>query len=379
MAPAEARVGEAWVALDHLVAGSPDDLLGPSVVARFGHRLPFLVKLLAAARPLSLQVHPTMAQAREGYAREEAAAIPRRAAHRTYRDRNHKPELLVALTPFDVLSGFRSPGDAAVLVGALADAGAAPLRPWAERLHDGDLYGTFWGLWDLAPEACATVVSAAGRAGRRLSASTDGRWAREGSWTARLADQHPADPGVVVALLLNLLRLEPGQALHSPAGRLHAYLEGVGLEVMASSDNVIRGGLTAKHVDLAELEHVLVVQPEAVEPQNPVAEWGEAAYPTPTAEFRVSRIEPGDGSEHWVGGGPEVLVCLGGTVELAGVRLARGDAAFLPAAAGRHPVTPVGGAGGAGGTAEPASVWRVGIGSLDEHREPERRRQPRDR
>ena len=137
-APSLADVGgppsARWRPLDRLVADEPRGLLGEEVVARFGPRLPFLLKVLAAARPLSLQTHPTLEQARAGYAREEAAGVPRAAPQRSYKDRNHKPELLVALTPFDVLAGFRAPAASVDLFDGLVAAGAGRLRPWVQRL-----------------------------------------------------------------------------------------------------------------------------------------------------------------------------------------------------------------------------------------------------
>ena len=391
-----------WLPLDRLVADSPADLLG---VGRWssasGNRLPFLVKLLAAARPLSLQVHPNMAQAREGYAREEAAAVPRRAVYRTYRDRNHKPELLVALTPFDALSGFRPPTEAAELAGELARAGARPLRAWASRLAEGDLYGVFWDLWDLPADQCARLVAAAGQGARRLAGSADGRWRREAAWTARLAAQHPTDPGVVVALLLNLLHLQPGQALYAPAGRLHAYLEGLGA----------RGDGQLGQRDPGRADH------QARRPGRARARAAHrrrrrsnrsSALPTgptgPRSCTRRRRPSSACRASTWSRAAPAASVAVGGRRSscawrgwrnsmVSGWAVARPPSCPPPAPATQWPpragpaVAPAAAAPAVAAAAAAARravtggprLWRVGIGSLDQHREPERRRRDRDR
>lgn len=353
-APSRIDLGDggtsAWRPLDEAVAAEPTELLGTEVVDRFGPRLPFLLKILAAARPLSLQTHPTLEQARAGYAREEAAAVSPGAAERTYKDRNHKPELLVALAPFDVLSGFRTPEATVELLERLAAAGAAGLRPWARRLEGEGLAGTFWALWDLDAPGRETLVAATAAAATAVAAEL-GRWAAEAAWVARLAEQHPGDAGVVVALLMNLLRLDAGQGMFVPAGRLHAYLEGVGIEVMASSDNVIRGGLTTKHVDLPELEAVLDVRPEHVEPVTPSGGPAEWRYPVPVPDFAVTRHAPAAGEQLVVApGGPEILLCLAGRGCAGGVALERGTALFVPAASGPYVLE------------GPATVWRATVG-----------------
>ena len=354
-APSLADVGGSspsvrWRPLDRLVADEPRGLLGEEVVARFGPRLPFLLKVLAAARPLSLQTHPTLEQARAGYAREEAAGVPRAAPQRSYKDRNHKPELLVALTPFDVLAGFRAPEASVDLFDGLVAAGAGRLRPWVQRLARHGLADTFWALWDLDAAGREALVADTAPAAARVAAGR-GPWWREAAWAARLAEEHPTDAGVVVALLLNLLRLEPGQAMFVPAGRLHAYLHGVGIEVMASSDNVIRGGLTAKHVDLAELAAVLDVRAEQIEPLAGTGCPGGLDYPTPAPDFAVTRLAPATGGRvDATPQGPEILLCLDGRGCVDGIPLERGTALFVPASSGPYALE------------GPATVWRATVG-----------------
>src|SRR5207237_1072709 len=193
------------------ISGDPVRLLGPAVVERFGARLPFLMKVLAADRPLSLQAHPTAAQAEAGYAAEEAAGVPKDDPTRTFKDPFHKPELLPALTTY--------------------------------------------------------------------------------RWAASLAETYPGDPGVVISLMCNHLKLAPGEAVFLPAGNLHAYLSGAGIEVMASSDNVLRGGLTTKHVDLAALIEVLDFTDGRVPVLHPVLGPGGLRYPVPVDDFDLTRCQ----------------------------------------------------------------------------------------
>ena len=216
-------------------------------------RLPFLLKVLAAAAPLSLQAHPTPAQAAEGFAREEAAGVPIDAPHRNYKDAFHKPELIYALSdPFRALSGFRPVAETRAVLEPVAD--DARIAPLLERLDDDDaLRDVFAWLiagGDDVDDLVAAVVEA--------SATADGP-----SWqTVRtLADTYPGDPGIAISLLLHTVELRPGEVLYLPAGNIHAYLEGLGIELMAASDNVLRGGLTPKHVDVPELLSVLDFRP----------------------------------------------------------------------------------------------------------------------
>ncbi|MPY96182.1 MAG: mannose-6-phosphate isomerase, class I [Acidimicrobiia bacterium] len=320
-APADVLVGGAWLPLDGVIAADPAPLLGPACLDHFGPHLPFLVKVLAAARPLSLQVHPSPAQAVEGFAREEAAGIPRHAPDRTYRDPWHKPELLCARTPFRALSGFRGAEEAADVLDAFG------LDQLAKRARADGLAAAFWALWDVPPRHRGRLVDAAAEA----AAARPSGLAAEADLVARLAALHPEDVGVVAALLLNLVLLAPGEAIYARAGRLHAYVEGVGVEIMATSDNVVRGGLTSKHVHVEELRRILRVEPEEVVPQAETAD----GWPTPAPEFHLSRLAPGERAEVH---GPEVLLSLDGPAEVAGARVEHGGALFVPAALGAYDV-----------------------------------------
>ncbi|GAA1816843.1 mannose-6-phosphate isomerase, class I [Planosporangium flavigriseum] len=311
--------------LTEVIAGDPAGVLGAGPVARFGERLPFLLKVLAAAEPLSLQAHPTEEQAAAGFAAEEAAGKPREAADRNYRDPHHKPELLVALEPFEALSGFRAPAATANLLAGLEVAGLAPTIAALRGADPGAaLRHAVTGLMELGGAERKALVedivaAARGRSGYELAVA--------------LGERYPGDIGVVVALLLNQVRLAPGEAIWLPAGNLHAYLRGTGVEIMAASDNVLRGGLTPKHVDVPELLRVLrfevladpVVRPREVAP-------GLVSWPVPVDEFVLHRADLDGGEVTLPGHGPRVVLCLRGEVRVddgAGeLVLTGGQAAF---------------------------------------------------
>jgi len=323
------------------IADDPRRALGEDVVARFGARLPYLLKVIAAETPLSLQVHPNLAAAAEGFDREDAAGIPVDAPHRNYRDRNHKPELVYALTRFEAVCGFRAPRRAAELLVGL-DA------PLAKELHDllaaqrdaRGIEAAFTQLLDPAtrpgPEEVQQVADACAR--RLADGSPSPRADRT---VVRLAEAYPGDPGVVTSLLLNPVTLHPGDALFVPAGGVHAYLSGVGVEIMASSDNVLRAGLTPKHVDVAELLRnvdYVAAPPIRIAPER--FHGATRVYYAPVDDFELSITTIQDAGAHPLPGrGPRVLLCLDGeaTVRAASgssVALRRGDAAFVPASDG---------------------------------------------
>ncbi len=262
--------------LEDLIAEDPAAALGARVARRFDGRLPFLFKVLAAARPLSIQAHPSLEQARRGHAEENAKGVA--AAERNYVDDNHKPEVLCALTRFHALSGFRDPGEALALLRSLdvpVDAGP--------RVTTSGLYRA---LVCLDAEAKRRAVD-------RLQSAALARESElpEAKWILRALAEYPGDFGAVSVLLLNLVELGPTEALYQKAGVLHAYLEGTGIELMANSDNVLRGGLTAKRVDVAELLRVVDFTPGPPCRVAPARGRGaEQVYPTPAAEFRLSRL-----------------------------------------------------------------------------------------
>jgi mannose-6-phosphate isomerase len=302
--------------LTELIAAAPEEVLGEAVVARYGARLPYLLKVLAAAEPLSLQAHPDPAQAAAGYEAEEAEGVPVGAPHRRYRDPYHKPELLVALTGFRALCGFREPGESATLLGGLGM--AAELAPVIAKLAGGDLAGAVRWLLEY-PEPAGLVAGVAAN----------------GGLAAELHAAYPGDAGVMVALLLNEVTLEPGEAIFMPAGNLHAYLHGAGVEIMAASDNVLRGGLTPKHVDVAELLRVLRFEPLAEPVRAPVeVAPGVVTWPVPVTDFTLHRVRSDAGAPvaELAVTGPRVVLCVAGEVRVDDgvipVTLSRGEAAL---------------------------------------------------
>ncbi|MDD9207718.1 mannose-6-phosphate isomerase, class I [Georgenia sp. 10Sc9-8] len=333
--------------LRSLIACDPTGTLGEDVVSRFGEHLPFLLKLIAPARPLSLQVHPSLDRAQRRFAEEEAAGVPVDAPERSYPDANHKPELVFALSTFEALCGFRAPRRAAELFEDL-DA------PLARELHDllradpspAGICRAFTCL--LAPadrpghEAVQEVSAAC--AARLEHGSPSPR--ADGTVVA-LAEAYPGDPGVVASLLLNPVTLQPGEALFVPAGGVHAYLSGLGVEVMASSDNVLRAGLTRKHVDVPEMlacVDYVAAPPIRVAPE--VFHGATRVFYAPVDDFELSVTEltdrPTDATHPLPGRGPRVVLCLDGDVTVSSAAetlpLARGQAAFVRADEGRMTV-----------------------------------------
>lgn len=280
--------------LDEYLASHSSEI-GVASCRAFGERLPYLVKILSAARSLSLQAHPSRAQAEVGFIAENAAGVPVNAADRLFRDDWPKPEMIVALTDFEALSGFREPARSLQLIEGL---GATPrvdtvLRPLRERDAGSGLAliirDCLTGSEGVA-SALADLLDAARRNMDRGDAVGD-----LAEIAVRLETDHPGDPSILVALLMNHVLLHPGEHIHQAAGTMHAYLRGTGIEIMANSDNVMRGGLTAKHVDVDALLQVADLEPCRVIPSvpEPIGD-GISLYRTPYPEFRLWRVEPGD-------------------------------------------------------------------------------------
>ncbi|THA70224.1 mannose-6-phosphate isomerase, class I [Streptomyces sp. A0642] len=313
--------------LTDVIAADPAGELGRAAVDKFGPRLPFLLKLLAAGAPLSLQVHPDLAQARQGYADEERRSVPIDAPHRTYKDANHKPELICALTPFDGLCGFRRPAEAAE---AMEGLGVDSLKPYADLLRaqpeEAALREVLTAILTADPAEMAETVAAAAAAAERIG----GAYAPY----ARIAHHFPGDAGVIAAMLLNYVQLQPGEALFLGAGVPHAYLAGLGVEIMANSDNVLRCGLTPKHIDVPEL--LRIVRFEATEPgilRPEASPSGEELYETPVDEFRLSRFDlsPGAAPVDLTVPTPQILLCTAGTPKAGELGLGPGQSVFVPA------------------------------------------------
>jgi mannose-6-phosphate isomerase len=356
-APSRLRLEDgAELPLADVVVQFPEQVLGPAVLSEFGARLPFVLKVLAIARPLSVQVHPDAARAK---------AVYRPDGDSPYVDPFHKPEMLYALEPIEALFGFRTPAQAAMLIGRLGcdrladlvtilqgDSEAAAhserrieLRVGqddAERLHAALATLVCWPLEDRAA-LVAEIAAASSRL--RAGGSTD--YPEAFGWLDRLVGLHPADPMVLAPLLLDIVRLSPGQTVFVPAGVPHCYLNGLGVEILAASDNVLRAGLTSKPVQVEELLQVIDCRPLA--PCSiPTTELGEheVAWRPDVHDFQLSRIVVA-GQEPMVADasitGPQILLCTRGAVRIEAaartVELTSGFSAFVTAEAGTITLT----------------------------------------
>lgn len=322
----------------HIIEGATEPDLSAYTSAH-GGRLPFLMKVLAAGEPLSLQAHPTIAQAREGFARENAAGIPLDAGHRNYKDELHKPELVYALSdPFIALAGFRpvveARADLQRGVGAVeAEHGAGPaadLAPLLDRLQgDADLPEVVRWLIERGEGVSGTVDALA-----HVAAQLDDRAADSPSWASvrRLHSHYPGDPGIAISMLMHTIVLRPGEALYLPTGNIHSYQEGLAIEVMAASDNVLRGGLTPKHVDVPELMNVLDARP--LPPPTIAARTlseGVRRFEPDVVDFALTVVESGsavNGISLPIGGRAIALCLEGSLVVQRDTRVERGQAVF---------------------------------------------------
>ncbi len=334
-APSQVLVEGEWQPLPDQIELAPAGLLGEEVAASFAGKLPFLFKVLSAARALSIQAHPNLEQAREGFARENQLGIPVDAPNRNYRDENHKPEIICALTPFYALNGFRRLPE---MLELLQQVGSNELRPELDRfLARPDTHGL---------EQFFTAIMTMDAARQRRVVAEVAAYAAEHEpevfeWIVKLNEQYPGDIGVLSPLLLNLVRLEPGQAMYSRARQLHAYLQGTGIELMANSDNVLRGGLTSKYIDVPELLHVLTFVETDVVIQTAQPELGrEYRFVSGADEFQLSLIEVGPeaGYSSPVGRSIEIVICVEGQVTvtetISGDRMVihQGESFLVPAA-----------------------------------------------
>jgi mannose-6-phosphate isomerase len=318
--------------LTALIEDDPQRVIGAGAVERFGPRLPYLLKVLAAEQPLSLQAHPSRSQAEAGYAEEERSGIALDDPKRVFRDHWPKPEMMVALTEVDALCGFREPADTYALFAQLEAADALRL---VEPLKSGDsdglreVFAHLLRMTEAEHPLVAQVVSAAAEA-----EPADAEMAAFVSTAVTLDGFFPGDPGIVAALLLNRLRLRPGEALYLPAGNMHAYLGGAGVEIMANSDNTLRGGLTSKLVAVDALLEILDFSPGVPPLVEAAAEApGTLRYLTPAPEFTLWRLEPEEDACAVPGTGfGRIVLAMEGDLDLENekdaLRLGRGQAAF---------------------------------------------------
>ncbi len=332
-----------WTALNDLIARHPQAVLGDRVAKKYHNQLPYLFKVLAAAKPLSIQAHPGLDQAQKGFKIENGQGIPMDAAERNYKDANHKPECICALSPFWALYGFRRIADILSLMGKICPTGLnGELDQLNNQPDPGGLKLFFTKLMSMeAEQKKQVIVEATQNAKKRLEQDPAFRWA------AKLAVEYPHDIGILSPLFLNLIQLKPGQALFLPEGELHAYLDGTGIELMANSDNVLRGGLTTKHVDVPELLKVLNFKPRKIEILNErQVDKTEKIYASSAEEFVLSviSISTDDFYEKSNINSAEILLCTEGQACLAdggshhALDLKKGDSAIIFASASSYSI-----------------------------------------
>lgn len=327
-APSRAWIDGRWTPLGELVAAHPVEILGARGLERHGAELPYLFKVLAVERPLSVQAHPDREQAIAGHRRESAAGVP--PEERNYPDAKPKPEIVYALTPFSMLRGFRPAAEIRELVERF---GLSTLLP-----ADAGIEPFFAAWMALAPPRLDEVLAALLERAREIGGEV-------ADWIERLAATYPGDPGILAPLALNLHRLEPGEAVYTGARVLHAYLEGLGIELMTSSDNVVRGALTSKHRDAAELTRILSFRPDPPRALVPTVEPGVHRFAASEAGLELSVLEL---SERPIAGGGdrgvEIMLSVDGEGVLtpqgeAPIELTPGSSLLIPAAVEGYEVT----------------------------------------
>ena len=332
---APSGVDRAGATLDAVIAADPGRELGPQCARRFSGRLPFLLKVLSAEKALSIQVHPSRAQAEAGFAAESERGLAPGDPGRNYVDDWPKPELLYALTPFEVAAGLRTPADAAAILRALAVDQLQPLAGLSAATSEQAMAGALASVleWPEPAELVAAVVAACAR----LAAAGSGPYADAYAVAVRVAADHPGDVGVLALLLMRHEILQPGQAVFMPAGGLHAYLRGTGIELLANSNNVVRSGLTGKHIDVPELLKLL--DPAVLVPVLSPRVLGDGVtwFDTPAPEFRLYLLDLTGPSVTLPGHGPRILLCLDGACVLRSasgetLELRRGASCFISAA-----------------------------------------------
>ena len=342
-APSLVECDGKWVSIKELIDRSPREILGDEVAKRFDNKLPYLFKVLAAAKPLSIQAHPSLDQAREGFKRENDRGIALNATNRNYRDDNHKPECICALSPFWALYGFRSIPDIIDLMQHSCPNGLADeLARLNANPNTEGLKQYFKDMMTMDPVRQQRVVAEAVENASELK-DKDPAFA----WMMRISQDYPSDIGVLSPLLLNLIQLKPGQALFLPSGELHAYLEGIGIELMANSDNVLRGGLTPKHIDVSELLKSLHFEPRPVNVLEAVEkDMGEWVYTSAAREFELSMISVSSERPYRKSElkGIELMLCTQGKAQVQAhgssdvKNIRQGDSIMIPASIRRYEI-----------------------------------------
>jgi mannose-6-phosphate isomerase len=342
-APSMVKCNGKWRSLSDLIDKDPQNILGEKVAEKFNNRLPYLFKVLAAVKPLSIQAHPSLAQAKEGFERENRLEIPFDAFSRNYKDDNHKPECICALSAFWALNGFRKISAMISLLERICPPGLNKELDLLRQRPDSDgLKYFFQTLMSLDRRSQKQVVDDAVKNAQPVKEEN-----RAYQWMIDLYKEYPADIGVFSPIILNLVCLDPGQAMFLPAGELHAYLDGVGIELMANSDNVLRGGLTPKHVDVKELLNVLnfeereisILNKEKISPC-------EHRYESHAEEFVLSVITVKTDTGYYSHGERcvEIFLCIDGDAVVSGlagsdsVAVSKGMSILIPAVVEKYSI-----------------------------------------
>jgi len=343
-APSRVMIDGVWQSLETVIERDPVSLLGKDVAERFSNRLPFLFKVLAADRPLSIQVHPDLKQARAGFERENRLGIALDAARRNYRDSNHKPEILCAVTRFEALKGFRPPEDILSLLGRVCDEDLSDELALLRKEPDSiGLRRLLTSLLSMDSFRKGCVLERAVEGASQCADMDRAFW-----WVMELKGSYPEDIGVLSPLFLNLVTLDPGEAIYIPAGQPHVYLKGMGMELMANCDNVVRGGLTLKHIDVPELLKIVdfrSMHPQKLQPE-PGRQPAERIYETPAAEFQLAVITVSDGISFQSEGNRsvDILICMEGCARIQGLKnsdsesVEKGMSVLVPAAVGTYEI-----------------------------------------
>jgi mannose-6-phosphate isomerase len=323
------------ISLVDLIKENPDFYLGDETQKVFNN-LPFLYKVLSADKPLSIQAHPNLEQAKEGFERENKAGIDIKAPNRNYKDANHKPEIMCALSPFTAMCGFREIAEIEKLLNILdCSALNLPLAALKDSSQNGGLKGFLGTLFAMNIDDRKNLTDAILEHGRDFAAKNE-TYKAEFELCVEFAQLHPEDPSIIAPLYLNLIQLKPGEAIFLPAGVLHAYVYGLGMELMANSDNVLRGGLTSKYIDAEELKKVLnftPFMPEILKASN--SEENLFAYKTECRDFELKHYQHKSGTVNYVDSAPSIIFVTKGTLIIQDsetgktLTLKKGESAFI--------------------------------------------------
>jgi mannose-6-phosphate isomerase len=330
------------ISLAELIRKDPSGTLGVSVARKFSNKLPFLFKVLSADRPLSIQSHPGREQAKAGFMRENMEKRSMESADRSYRDENHKPELICALEPLWALKGFRKIEDIIDIMDKFGDSAKGLEIDILRSQHvGGGLKGFFIALMNMERDRRRNLLDEIA-----VRIEDSGLSGPAFDWFRRLNSEYPGDIGVLSPLFLNVVYLQPTEAIHIRSGELHAYLGGAGLELMANSDNVVRGGLTSKHIDLPELVNILDFTPHIPDILGPEGSDAlETSYPVIAEEFMLSVISLNSKDsiyESRRSRSAEIMICTEGDARVTGrgkgevLEFHRGMSVFIPASVNQY-------------------------------------------